>query len=42
MLGAAFGVGFVLGPTIGGILGHRDPSHPRLRGHGDERGGADC
>jgi DHA1 family tetracycline resistance protein-like MFS transporter len=28
MMGAAFGVGFVLGPAIGGLLGHSDPRLP--------------
>lgn len=28
MIGAAFGVGFVLGPAIGGLLGHTDPRLP--------------
>jgi DHA1 family tetracycline resistance protein-like MFS transporter len=28
MLGAAFGVGFVLGPAFGGLLGHADPRLP--------------
>ena len=28
MLGAAFGLGFVLGPAIGGLLGHVDPRLP--------------
>jgi DHA1 family tetracycline resistance protein-like MFS transporter len=28
MIGAAFGVGFVLGPAIGGLLGHDDPRLP--------------
>lgn len=28
MIGAAFGVGFVLGPAIGGLLGHEDPRLP--------------
>ncbi len=28
MLGAAFGIGFVLGPAIGGLLGHSDPRLP--------------
>jgi DHA1 family tetracycline resistance protein-like MFS transporter len=28
MLGAAFGLGFVLGPAIGGVLGHIDPRLP--------------
>lgn len=28
MLGAAFGLGFVIGPAIGGILGHTDPRLP--------------
>lgn len=28
MLGAAFGVGFVLGPAIGGVLGALDPRYP--------------
>jgi DHA1 family tetracycline resistance protein-like MFS transporter len=28
MLGAAFGLGFVLGPAIGGMLGHIDPRLP--------------
>jgi len=30
LLGAAFGIGFSLGPAIGGILGHYDPSWPAL------------
>jgi len=28
MIGAAFGVGFVLGPALGGLLGHSDPRLP--------------
>lgn len=28
MIGAAFGVGFVLGPALGGLLGHEDPRLP--------------
>jgi len=28
MLGAAFGIGFTIGPAIGGVLGHFDPSWP--------------
>ena len=28
VLGAAFGVGFVLGPAVGGILGSSDPRYP--------------
>jgi DHA1 family tetracycline resistance protein-like MFS transporter len=28
LIGAAFGVGFVLGPAIGGLLGHGDPRLP--------------
>lgn len=28
MIGAAFGIGFVLGPAIGGVLGHVDPRLP--------------
>jgi len=28
MLGAAFGIGFVLGPALGGLLGHSDPRLP--------------
>jgi DHA1 family tetracycline resistance protein-like MFS transporter len=28
VLGAAFGIGFTLGPAVGGILGHFDPSLP--------------
>ena len=28
MIGAAFGLGFVIGPALGGILGHIDPSLP--------------
>jgi DHA1 family tetracycline resistance protein-like MFS transporter len=28
ILGAAFGIGFVLGPAIGGLLGHSDPRLP--------------
>ncbi|MGB7160257.1 MAG: MFS transporter [Tepidisphaeraceae bacterium] len=30
LLGAAFGLGFSLGPAIGGLLGHYDPSWPAL------------
>lgn len=30
MLGAAFGIGFSIGPAIGGLLGHYDPSWPAL------------
>lgn len=28
MLGAAFGIGFAVGPAVGGILGHFHPSYP--------------
>lgn len=28
MLGAAFGIGFVVGPALGGVLGHYDPRLP--------------
>jgi DHA1 family tetracycline resistance protein-like MFS transporter len=28
MIGAAFGIGFVLGPALGGLLGHEDPRLP--------------
>jgi MFS transporter, DHA1 family, tetracycline resistance protein len=28
LMGAAFGIGFVLGPALGGILGHYDPRLP--------------
>jgi DHA1 family tetracycline resistance protein-like MFS transporter len=28
MMGAAFGIGFVIGPALGGILGHYDPRLP--------------
>jgi len=28
MMGAAFGVGFVIGPALGGVLGHLDPRLP--------------
>jgi len=28
MIGAAFGVGFVLGPALGGLLGNSDPRLP--------------
>ena len=28
MIGAAFGVGFVLGPALGGLLGNADPRLP--------------
>jgi MFS transporter, DHA1 family, tetracycline resistance protein len=28
MMGAAFGLGFVIGPGIGGLLGHYDPRYP--------------
>ena len=28
LIGAAFGIGFVLGPTLGGILGHYNPMAP--------------
>jgi DHA1 family tetracycline resistance protein-like MFS transporter len=30
IIGAAFGVGFVLGPALGGILSHLDPESPAL------------
>ncbi len=30
LVGAAFGVGFVLGPALGGILSHLDPESPAL------------
>lgn len=28
MLGAAFGIGFIFGPALGGVLGHNDPRLP--------------
>lgn len=28
LVGAAFGVGFILGPAVGGLLGHNDPRLP--------------
>src|SRR5690606_36785266 len=28
LLGAAFGLGFIIGPVIGGILGHYGPRYP--------------
>ena len=31
MMGAAFGLGFVLGPAIGGVLAGGDPAHPDFR-----------
>ncbi|HEV2292609.1 MAG TPA: MFS transporter [Tepidisphaeraceae bacterium] len=34
LLGAAFGIGFTIGPAIGGILGHFDPSWPALAAAG--------
>ncbi len=34
LLGAAFGIGFSIGPAIGGILGHFDPSWPALAAAG--------
>jgi DHA1 family tetracycline resistance protein-like MFS transporter len=34
LLGAAFGIGFSIGPAIGGVLGHYDPSWPALAAAG--------
>src|SRR5687767_14530129 len=34
LLGAAFGIGFSIGPAIGGLLGHYDPSWPALAAAG--------
>ena len=30
LIGAAFGLGFIFGPAIGGLLGGGDPSHPNF------------
>ncbi|MNJ92644.1 Tetracycline resistance protein, class C [compost metagenome] len=30
MIGAAFGLGFIIGPAIGGLLGHHGPEYPFL------------
>jgi DHA1 family tetracycline resistance protein-like MFS transporter len=30
LIGAAFGLGFIFGPAIGGLLGGSDPSHPNF------------
>ncbi|WP_413613105.1 TCR/Tet family MFS transporter [Bdellovibrio sp. HCB-110] len=30
MIGAAFGLGFIIGPAIGGLLGHMGPEYPFL------------
>jgi DHA1 family tetracycline resistance protein-like MFS transporter len=30
LIGAAFGLGFIFGPAIGGLLGGADPSHPNF------------
>lgn len=30
MIGAAFGLGFIIGPAIGGLLGHMGPQYPFL------------
>jgi DHA1 family tetracycline resistance protein-like MFS transporter len=34
LIGAAFGLGFILGPAIGGLLGGEDPTAPRFLGPG--------
>jgi len=34
LIGAAFGLGFILGPAIGGLLGGEDPAAPRFLGPG--------
>jgi DHA1 family tetracycline resistance protein-like MFS transporter len=34
LIGAAFGLGFILGPAIGGLLGGTDPAAPRFLGPG--------
>jgi DHA1 family tetracycline resistance protein-like MFS transporter len=34
LIGAAFGLGFILGPAIGGLLGGADPAAPRFVGPG--------
>ncbi len=34
LIGAAFGLGFILGPAIGGLLGGADPATPRFLGPG--------
>ncbi len=34
LIGAAFGLGFILGPAIGGLLGGTDPAAPRFQGPG--------
>ncbi len=34
LIGAAFGLGFILGPAIGGLLGGTDPATPRFLGPG--------
>src|SRR5262249_2618468 len=34
LIGAAFGLGFILGPAIGGLLGGADPLAPRFVGPG--------
>jgi MFS transporter, DHA1 family, tetracycline resistance protein len=34
LIGAAFGLGFILGPAIGGLLAGADPAHPHFLGPG--------
>jgi DHA1 family tetracycline resistance protein-like MFS transporter len=34
MIGAAFGLGFIIGPAIGGLLGHMGPEYPFLAAAG--------
>jgi len=42
LIGAAFGLGFILGPAIGGILGGGDPAHPRFLGPSLVAAGLSC
>ena len=42
LIGAAFGLGFILGPAIGGLLAGADPAHPNFLGPGLMAAGLSC
>ncbi len=40
MIGAAFGLGFIIGPVLGGVIAGNDLAHRRSRDAGADRRGA--
>jgi DHA1 family tetracycline resistance protein-like MFS transporter len=42
LIGAAFGLGFIVGPAIGGLLAGADPAHPYFLGPGLMAAGLSC